>query len=101
MRRPSQFTILGWILAIVMFAFLALIVVPKAQAQEKPRARLLLEIKDEKLRIFEYETPRVLCHFAIVDVKMIGSQGTLTCVKKDVKAYRSRKFIEIPLRPVD
>ena len=103
MRRPcpSNFTVLAWILAFVMMIYLAVIVVPAAQAGnhlEKPRARLILEIKDEKLRIFEYETPRMLCHISVMDVSMIGSQATLTCVRKDAPTYRDSLPIEIPLR---
>jgi len=87
-KRPDTFTLLGWILVFLMLAFLSLVVIPEAEAQE---ARLLLEIESESLRIFEYETPRMLCHVSIVDVKMIGSQASVTCVRKYVPKYTAPK----------
>ncbi len=87
-------TVLGWLLVAVMFAFLSLVTVPAARSQE---ATLLLEIEDEKLRIFEYETPRLLCHISIIDVKMIGSQASVTCVRKYVR--KPRPFHPSPSEP--
>jgi hypothetical protein len=85
-----------------MFLFLSLVIVPSAKGNDwtqPPRARLLFEIKDESARVFEYETPRVLCHISIVDVKMIGSQAAISCVRKDVPKYRDAKPFHVPLRP--
>jgi hypothetical protein len=107
LNRVNSFTLLGWILAIVMFLFLSLVIVPKASGNDwtrPPRARLLFEIKDERVRIFEYETPRMLCHLSIIDVKMIGSQASVSCVRKDVPKYRSTSPFQVPLhgdRPVE
>lgn len=78
-----KFNFLCWILAAVMFMYLSLVIVPEAKAGPSPRAELILEIADERLRIFEYETERMLCHISVVDVKMIGSQITNTCVLKE------------------
>ena len=94
------FGALAWALVIVMFLFLSLVIVPEADGSDwlrAPRARLLLEIKDESVRVFEYETPRVLCHISIVDVKMIGSQASISCVRKDVPKYREAEPLQVPL----
>jgi len=47
------------------------------------KAELILEIRDEKLRIFQYETRELLCHISIIDVQMIGAQASVSCVRKD------------------
>jgi len=98
-RPSSNFTILGWVLFVVMVLYVALITIPSARADEPtPRAKLILEIRDEKLRIFEYETSRLLCHVSIVDVKMIGSQVSVTCVRKDEHRHTKPIRVRPPLR---
>ena len=84
-----------------MTLYVALLVVPPAQAGDwtrPPRARMIFEIKKERVRIFEYETPRLLCHLSVIDVKMIGSQASISCVRKDVPKYRDTDPIQVPLR---
>jgi hypothetical protein len=82
--RPSRnFNFMGWVLVVLMALYFMLIIVPKANGEEpRPKARLLLEIKEEHVRIFEYETPRMLCHVTIITVRMVGAQVTSTCVRK-------------------
>ena len=83
-RSSTAFTVVGWLLALVMALYILLIVVPKADAREpKVEAELLLEIKDEKLKIFQFETSRILCEVVVIEVRMIGSQAAMTCVLKD------------------
>lgn len=88
MRRPSDFTLLGWILVALMLLFMATVVVPQAKAQTAS-ARLILKIESEKLRIFEYETRWLRCHVSIIDVRMIGSQAAITCVRKDERRHET------------
>jgi len=100
-RRPSTFSVISWILVFVMALYVSLVIVPDAQASTppKPRARLLLEIRDERLRVFEYETDKLMCHISVIDVKMIGSQASITCVRKDdQKAYPERRLFLDPSR---
>ena len=101
MRGMSKFALLGWLLAAVMWLYLALVIVPTASAnvpEERPQARLLLEIKGEQLRIFEYETKWLRCHIAIIDVRVIGSQLSHTCVIKDAPTFKASQPFEVPLR---
>lgn len=93
------FTIIGWVLAILMALYVSLVIVPSANADTPNRARLMLEIEDENLRIFEFETKRMLCYISIMDVRMIGAQHTLTCVRKDSEEYRPALPLEFRITP--
>jgi len=81
LRPPSAFTIIGWTLTLVMFLYVMLIIVPDARANTPAQPRLVLELEDEDVKILEYETPLMICHLAVAEVSMIGTQIVLTCVR--------------------
>lgn len=84
MNQSRLYSMLTIVLVVVMFMFFALIILPDAKAEGKPfAAHLILQIEDEELRIYEYETPRMLCHVSIIDVKMIGAQASVSCALKN------------------
>ena len=100
-RQERAIRVLGAVLSALLFIYTALIMASQAHAEGPPKykVKLILEIRDEKLRIFEYETPLMRCHVSIIDVKMIGSQASVSCVRND-EAYRRDLPLTIPVYPV-
>ena len=80
--RTRLFDALCWTLVAAMAIYVLLIVVPGAKAGTPPSADLLVEIEGADLRVFEYETASLICHVAIMEVRMIGAQAAVTCVLK-------------------
>lgn len=79
-------------LAVVAVSIPALSAVT-AEPPARYKAELILEIRDEKLRIFQYETRELLCHISIIDVQMIGAQASVSCVRKD-EAHGNRRPLQ-------
>lgn len=76
-----------WLVILGAYAYVGFAKQPRPSKYE---AELILEIRDEKLRIFQYETPTMICHISIIDVQMIGAQASVSCVAKNVEERGSR-----------